>query len=339
MNVLITGATGFIGSHLVKVFSKHHRVTVFVRPSSDLRYISRYSPQVIRGELSDTEALSKALIGQDSVIHAAAMASDWGEYREFHRVNVEGSLSVLEGLSKGTRMIHVSTNAVLGEEDCKEAKPVHAPRRPRLWYPLESVFPSAMNHYRVSKCIAEQLLIRRALQRDLGLTVIRPVWVYGPREFHAGPYEYCRTVLSGVPVMPGCADNRFQTIYVEDLARIILRIAENPTSGVTIYNAGNPEIPTMREYWRSWCRALGKSIPWSLPKWLLMPIGMLLEAIWTFLGIKTPPLFTRARVEMFYASNVYEVKSLTDALAPFSFTSLDRGIRKTVRWWRLYKFL
>ncbi|MBF0545611.1 MAG: NAD-dependent epimerase/dehydratase family protein [Candidatus Riflebacteria bacterium] len=339
MNVLITGATGFIGSHLVKVFSKHHRVTVFIRPSSDLRFISRYSPRVVRGEFSDSRALSEALSGQDVVVHTAAMASDWGDYRDFYRVNVEGSLSVIETLPKGTRMIHVSTNAVLGEEDCPTPKPVDAPRRPRLMYPLESIFPSAMNYYRISKCIAEQLIIKRAEQRDIGLTVVRPVWVYGPREFHAGPYEYCQTVLSGVPVMPGCADNKFQTVYVEDLAKIILRISENQSSKVMIYNVGNPEIPTMQDYWGSWCRALGKAAPRDIPKWLLMPLAFFLEALWTLFGFKTPPLFTRARVEMFYASNVYEVKALIEALAPLPFTSLDRGIRKTIRWWRLYKFL
>ncbi|HOT29275.1 MAG TPA: NAD(P)-dependent oxidoreductase [Candidatus Ozemobacteraceae bacterium] len=339
MNILITGASGFIGSHLVKVFSKRHRVTAFLRPTSNTRFIDRYGPRIVRGELSDGEALAAALTGQDLVVHAAALAADWGEYREFHRANVEGSLAVLEALPPGARMIHLSTNAVLGEEDCDRPKPVDAPRRPRLMYPLETVFPSAMNSYRVSKCIAEQLLIRRAENRRVGLTVVRPVWVYGPREFHAGPWEYCKTVLAGTPAMPGRDGNLFQTIFVEDLARIILRIAENQASGVAVYNAGNPEVPTMRDYWERWCRHLGMPAPRLLPKRLLMPLGLALEALWTLLGIRTPPLFTRARVEMFYASNVYDVKTLLDDLGPIAFTPLDRGIRKTIRWWRMNGFL
>ena len=339
MNVLITGASGFIGSHLVKVFSKQHRVTAFLRPTSNPRFIDRYRPRIVRGELADPDALAGALAGQDLVVHAAALAADWGDYREFHRANVEGSLAVLEALPSGARMIHLSTNAVLGEEDCDRPKPVDAPRRPRLMYPLETVFPSAMNSYRVSKCIAEQLLMKKAANRGISLTVLRPVWVYGPREFHAGPFEYCKTVLAGTPAMPGRPGNRFQTIFVEDLARLVLRIGERQAPGIAVYNAGNPEIPTMRDYWERWCRGLGTPAPRLLPRWLLLPLGLALEALWTALGCKTPPLFTRARVEMFYASNVYEVKTLLDDFGPFAFTPLDRGIRKTIRWWRLYKFL
>ncbi|MBF0502682.1 MAG: NAD-dependent epimerase/dehydratase family protein [Candidatus Riflebacteria bacterium] len=339
MNVLITGASGFIGSHIARLFAGRHQVTVMARQGSDLRFLRLKNMRIVRGDLETPETIAAAVAGQDLIIHAAAKATDWGSYPDFHRVNIEGSLALIDALPAGARMIHISSNAVLGEEDCTQPKGVDAQRRPRLPYFLESVFPSAMNHYRISKAIAEQLLEKRARTRGISLTIVRPVWVYGPREFHAGPYEYCKTVLSGVPLMPGIPDNFFHVIFVEDLAKIILKISESQKAGVHMYNVGHPEVPKMDAYWGMWCAALGRAKPRLIPEWLIFPIGVFLELLWTAIGLKTPPLFTRARTYMFYASNVYDVRKVIDEFDFHDFTPLEYGIRKTVRWWRMNRFL
>lgn len=339
MKILITGATGFIGSHLTRTFCRDHQVFALVRPGSDARFIRRYPITRVEGDLHSGEALKTLLAGIDLVIHAAARASDWGDYPDFHQVNVEGSLNLINALPATAKMIHISTNAVLGEEDHSGPKPENAPYSPVLPYVFESFLPSGMNHYRLSKALAEQLVIRRAEIRGIPLTVIRPVWVYGPREFHAGPYEYCQTVQIGIPALPGCSTNRFHVIFVEDLARIVKHIAERQAPGIEIYHVGNPEIPFMADYWRGFCRELKCSRPKELPKFLVYWLGIFLEAIWMLWGAKNPPLLTRARIYLFYAENVYTVNKLLQDFPEVSFTPLARGIRKTVRWWRLNGFL
>lgn len=339
MKVLITGAAGFVGSHLVKAFCRRHEVTALVRATSKRAFLARYPIRVVEADLTDRARLAPLLAGFDLVVHAAARVSDWGSYPEFFAANVEASLNLVEALPPRTRLIFLSSTAVIGEEDCPSAKDETAPYRPVLPYVGERLLPSAMNHYRLTKAIAEQMVIRKAETKALDLTVVRPVWVFGPREFHAGPYEYCRTVLDGLPLLPGSPSNRFHVIFVEDLARLVLALAEAPPPGLAIYHAGHPEVPRMQEYWDLYCRALGRPRPRIFPPALLMPVAFALEWLYALAGTSRPPLITRARLTMFAADNVYAVDRIRQRVPGFVFTPLARAVRKTVRWWRLYKFL
>ncbi len=351
MNVLITGAAGFIGSHLVKAFCRRHRVTALVRKTSSRRFLARYPVKILEGDLADRGLLDAVVPRFDLVIHAAGKVSDWGSYPEFFAANVEGTLNLVEALApappaadgrppdRRPRLILISSNAVLGEEDCPLPKDENAPYRPVLPYPLEACLPSAMNHYRLTKTLAEQAVISKAEARGFDLTVIRPVWVFGPREFHAGPFEYCRTVLAGVPCLPGSRRNRFHVIFVEDLARLVLAIAERQPAGIHVFNAGHPDVPRMDAFWGLFCQALGRPQPVPFPPAVLLPLAILLEFLYTLAGAAAPPLFTRARLTMFAADNVYAVDKVQHTFGFTSFTPLSRAVRKTVRWWRQFQFL
>lgn len=341
MKILVTGANGFIGSHIVRAFHKTRRaqITALVRPSADLRFIRRYPVEIMHGDLADAAFTRDQMQAFPSVVHAGGKVGDWGDYEDFFKTNVLGSLRLFDATRQDSDFVYISSNAVLGEEHEPEAKGETSARLPVLEYAGESLLPSAMNHYRLTKALAEILLIRRAKQTGRRLTVIRPVWVFGPREFNAGPYEYCKTIDSGVPLMPGCNSNRFHTIYAGDLAKIVVKISENLKDGVNIYNVGNPQVPLMQDYWAAFCSAMGVKPPQHLPKWLLYPPAMLLEAAYSLAGAANPPLFTRARVYMFYANNVYNVDKVIDDYGTNEFTSLARATRLTVRWWRMNGYL
>ena len=293
----------------------------------------------MHGDLASAAFSSDQMHTFDGVVHAGGKVGDWGDYKDFFKTNVLGSLRLFDAARQDTGFVYISSNAVLGEEDEPGAKDETAARRPVLAYAGEGLLSSAMNHYRLSKALAEILLIRRAKQTGRRLTVIRPVWVFGPREFNAGPYEYCKTIASGVPLMPGCNSNRFHTIYAGDLAKIVVKVCENLKDGVNIYNVGNPQVPLMQDYWAAFCSAMGVKPPQHLAKWLLYPPAMLLEAAYSLAGTKEPPLFTRARVYMFYASNVYNVSKAIEESGFDQFTSLEKATKLTVRWWRMNGYL
>jgi nucleoside-diphosphate-sugar epimerase len=314
-------------------------VTALVRPSADIRFIRRYPIEIMHGDLAEGSFDPAQMQAFDTIVHAGGKVGDWGDYQDFYRTNVLGSLALFDATRHDSGFIHISSNAVLGEEDEAQAKAEDAERRPVLEYAGENLLPSAMNHYRLSKAVAEMLLIARAKQAGRRLTVIRPVWVFGPREFNAGPYEYCKTVKSGVPVMPGCDSNRFHTIYAGDLARIVAKVSENIKAGINIYNVGNPQVERMADYWSAFCAAMGVKAPRHIPKWLLYPPAMLMEAVCSLIGTAEPPLFTRARVYMFYASNVYNVSKVLEDYDIDKFTSLEKATRVTVRWWRMNGYL
>jgi nucleoside-diphosphate-sugar epimerase len=343
VRVALTGANGFLGSHVARALTRAGwPVTALVRKGADTKFLARLKNLTIV-ELEETSqpTLRAAMEGCDALVHAAALAKDWGRWEEFHEANVALTRRVLGAAAElGLKhVVHVSTNAVLGEEDCRRAKVETDPHAPRLPYFLEDAFPSAMNFYRRTKAEAESWATGFARERGLNLTVLRPVWIFGPRELHAGPSEYAKTVASGLPVFPGSDRNLFHPVYVGDVARAVKLALEKARPGVEVFNIGPPQVLPMATYFGYYCEALGRRRPRQLPKWLLYPAALGLELAATLARAKTPPLLTRARVYMFFADNVYDVGAAERALGFRAETDVRRAVRLTVRWWQQNGYL
>jgi nucleoside-diphosphate-sugar epimerase len=338
----VTGANGFLGSHIVRTLCRqHHRVLAFVRPDASVGFLKYSRAQIIRVDYRDEAALARALASVEVVVHNAALATDWAPRVEFYESNVETVTRVMRAASVAgvRRFVHISSNAVVGEEDCLEAKPESAPYRPRLDYVFESLLSSDMNAYRETKAAGEQRALAMARQRGFDLTVLRPVWIYGPRELHAGPYEYCKTILTGLPWFPGSRSNRFHAVYVGDVAKAVATVIQRQPKGIRVYHVGPREVPLQYEYFAKFARQLGIRQPRPMPRWLLLPFVFLLELLYRCFRSKTPPLLTRARLEMFYASNVYDTQAMARDLEFTADTPLEWGVRVTVRWWQLFGYL
>jgi nucleoside-diphosphate-sugar epimerase len=312
-----------------------------IRDSSSDAFLRHSGARIVRVDYADPAALSRSLDGVDALVHNAARASDWGRLSEFMDANVSLVRRVLEAARAAgvRRLVHISSNCVLGEEDCAAPKNEAAPYRPRLPYPLGRFWPSAMNYYRETKALGEKLALELARRYALELTVLRPVWIFGPREFHAGPYEYARTIAGGTPLFPGRRDNRFHVVYAGDVARAVQCVLDQKPSGVRIYNVGTPEAPRMYDYWGLYAKHLGVRQPSPLCAWLLWPLALLLEALYQLVGAKHPPLLTRSRLYVAYANNVYETSRISEELGFVADSDLDRAVRVTVRWWQLFGFL
>jgi len=339
--LFLTGATGFIGSNLLEKFVKEgYYVVALTRPTSDIKFIRQYvnngKVEIKEGDFKNESGLSGLMAGCDTLVHCASFVGDWGRKRDYYDTNVLGTRNVLEaGRKSGIDFIFlVSSNAVLGEEDCLEPKAEDSPYNPAFPYFLRNVFESDMNHYRNTKALAEKEAVEQASLNQSNLTVVRPVWTYGPREFNAGPYIFCKSVLSGNRFFPGSRTNKFHTIYVEDLSEMIFRLIEKRKEGVNIFNAGSQEVTTLDEFWKTFCDSLGKKHPIYLPRSLVYPIGLTMEALYKTFKSKEAPLLTRARVEMGYCNNIYDVERIHEEIGPIEETPLDRGVDETVRWWR-----
>ena len=339
--IFITGGTGFIGSNLIRELVKQsYRVKALTRKNSNLRFISAYNIETVKGDLKNLKSVENAMKGCETVIHLAALARDWGMQKNFYDINVGGTKNVLKAAKKNNIkfLIDLSTNADLGEEDCLKAKDENSPYNCRYKYFLSNFWESDMNHYRCSKTQAEKAVISFCRKNNINLTVLRPVWVYGPREFHSGPYYFCKYISSGIRLLQGCKTNKFHVIYVKDLAKVITKILKNPQEGINIYNVGSQYVPTMDEFWRLFCKYLKVKPPIYLPKFLTYPIGIIMEAFYKLLRIKNSSDLTRARVAMGYDNNIYDVSKIHKKLE-FKETPLEKGVETTVRWWRRNGFL
>ena len=336
MKIVITGAAGFIGSHITRRLVKEgFDVTALLRKESSLKFLPK-NIKIIYADIRDPSSLKEALYGFDLVIHNAAFASDWGRREDFYLTNVTGTRNILNAIkeNKINRLILTSTVGVMGEEDCKNFKNEDSPYKPRLNYFLSRIFESDLNHYRLTKTIAEKEAILFSLENNINLTVIRPSWVYGPREFSSGPYIFCKALRAGLVFIPAGEKNRLSVIYVEDLAEAYLEAVKKNLAGTHIFIISNGQPVLANEYLGAFARELGRKHLFFMPEFLFTPFGLLFEVLYKIFGIKNSPLLTRSRVKLFYCNNLYDPSKARLKLGFEAKTSLGLGVKKTVRWWR-----
>jgi len=342
LKVLVTGASGFIGGHVTRyLVSRGAEVCCLIRHSSDTGFISDLPVKMPEGDITDIKSLQSAFAGMDAIIHAAAMVGDWGSYEEFYRVNVVGTMNVLQAAIDNSinRVVVTGSVSSYGEEDHQGLKDESSPYNSHYHYFLDRHFPSGMNHYRDTKAISTKEAVDFAGKHGLNLIVLEPVWVYGENEFSSGFYEYVKTVRSGVFVMPGSNKNTFHVIYAGDLARAYYLAITGDLKGVRRIIPGNPSPEKMSRIYRLFCEAAGLKKPILLPKFITYPIGFILELIYHALRMKNPPLLSRARVNMFYDSIGFNTARASELLHPDEMIPLEEGIRKTVQWYRENKYL
>lgn len=341
-SVIITGATGFVGSHVVRMFcEKGIKVGCLVRKESNLSNIEGLPVQLVYGDITDFYCMKSAFKGYDFVIHIAAYARDWGKYEDFYKVNVEGTLKVLQACFENgiQNVIITATNSVYGEEDCAHIKDEHSPCKSHYKYFLDKLFPCKMNYYRDSKALARQKAIEYASEKGINLTILEPVWVYGEREFNTGFFEYIKTAKSGIPFLPGSKRNKFHVVYARDLARAYYLVYLNKLKGINNFIIGNKEAEKMDRIYSLFCEKANVRKPLNLPKFVFYPIGFTMELLYTLFDMKEAPLLTRGRVNMFYDNIEYSTKRAQDLLGFTSEYSLEEGIERTVNWYRDQKLI
>lgn len=212
--VLVTGANGFIGSHLVEnLLSRGHAVRCLVRKASDLRWIQGLNTELVFGDLTDGNSLKKALRGVDWVFHLGGITKALDK-DTFVQINVEGTKKILETLvtlkNKPDRFIYVSSQAAVGPS--QDGKPVSEKNK-----------PEPVTEYGRSKLAAENVVFE--FKNKIPVSVVRPPCVFGPRDrdvleiFKMAKFHF----------FPSMADvnQSASLIFVEDLVRGLVMIADS----------------------------------------------------------------------------------------------------------------
>jgi nucleoside-diphosphate-sugar epimerase/FAD/FMN-containing dehydrogenase len=256
--VCVTGGSGGIGQALLERLHSTYRVRVLIRARTDaLPGWEGRGYDLVRGDLSDEEALRRLVDGATYVFHCAARIG--GPYAESRAVNVDGTrrLARLAAEHGCRRFVHISSVAVYSGAPVESAYTEDLPVAER----------DDMAVYSRTKLQGETALRDVCRDRGLEFTIIRPTCVYGPRtkSYTCTPIEL---MSKGLPVMVGSGHGLMDAVYVDDLAEAIVLAAESPIAAGEVFNIGH-ELVTWAEFYRSYGEMLNRpvrSVPESFLK-------------------------------------------------------------------------
>jgi 2-alkyl-3-oxoalkanoate reductase len=251
MLTVVTGGTGFLGSHLVRTLRERGAdVRVLLRPGSPPGIVPS-GVEVRVGDIRDGDALREAFAGAATVFHLAGLTAPWGPRHRYLEINVGGTEAVVKACMAGRvgRLVHVSSMVVLGIECDRRGLTEEAP------YAKTFVSP-----YEESKVSAERLVLERARAADLPVVVVRPGMGWGPGERVILP-SLIRAMSSPLFFMVGNGRNTLDLSYARNVAHALWLAATRPEAPGRVYNLADGSGTTCREYLTTLARALGLRVP------------------------------------------------------------------------------
>jgi nucleoside-diphosphate-sugar epimerase len=324
MKVLVTGATGLVGSHLVDLLvNRGERPRVLVQPGDVAHDVPAGSVEPYTGDVRDRAVLEAAMSDVECVFHCAARTGPWGPEDEYESTNVRG-LETLVGVASAAgvrRVVHVSSITVHGN-DVRGAADEDAP------------FGAEPNPYSRSKVAGERLLQRIIKDTGAPVTIVRPGWVYGPRD-GASFARFATMIRDGRMVTIGSGENRVPLIYVTDVALGVLQAAESDRATGRTYLLVNDEPVTQREYLGAIARELGVPPPSRrIPYRPALMLGAGLEAVARLARRRQPPPLMRYGVQMLGGENRFSIERARRELGFSPQVDLAEGVRRSVEWFR-----
>jgi nucleoside-diphosphate-sugar epimerase len=323
---VITGATGLLGSHIAEALVKRgERVRALVRPTSDLSFLRGLGAELAVGDLHDAESLRRAVGSADVVYHCAARVGDWGPWSLYRREIIDATGNLLDACraAGAGRVLYVSSVTVYGHpRDRGLAITEDAPLGQRLYW--------FWDYYCRSKIAAE------ALARAAGpsVTIVRPSWIYGPRDRTSLP-RLMAAFRAGRVTLIGSGDNLLNVVYAADVAEGAVLAANHPEAGGRAYNLCSEGEVTQRQFLDALTEVLGQPpVRRRVPFWLAYAGGFLSEVIGRAIFLKRPPHITRYAVGLVGRPTRFSIAWAREQLGWRPQVGARDGLRRTLDWWQ-----
>lgn len=319
--IAVTGATGFVGSHLTRrLLADGHTVAVLVRDPAKLQSLGLEPSRVVAGDICDAGAVGRLLEGVDAVIHTVSNFRTASQTRaEAEAVNVGGTRTVLEQAERAgvRRFVHCSTIGVHGNVAVTPA--------------TETTPFAPGDDYQETKAEAEEVVRARIGATSMGITTIRPCSIYGPGDMRM--LKMFRMLASRRFMMLGpCRDN-FHAVYIDDLVEGFLLALSHPAAVGETFLIGGPGYLPLADYIAAAARAVDAPMPWlRLPYAPMNLAAVVCERLCAPLRIE-PPLHVR-RVRFFKNNRAFDISKAEKSLGYRPAVTLDDGLARTVAWYR-----
>ncbi len=323
MNYLITGATGFVGPHLIKkLMDNGHACRCLVRPGSEKKISHIAGVEIVTGDIEHPETLIGIAKNMDCLIHMATLGhmSNFNvSEAQFDAVNVGGTVNIMKAaLDAGVKkIVHCSTVAAMGI--CRDIPATEK----------SECFPH--HPYGRSKLRAEKEVLRMVREESLPAVIIRFSMVYGPGD-RRDMLKLVRMAKKGLFPKVGNRPKLTPLIHVDDAIDGLLLAAEKGMPGeiYLITNRQSEPFDAIRKIIQD---ALGSRKPTLyVPEWAALAAAAFIEKTFSFIG-KSPPV-SRKNIESTLADRVFSIEKAKKELGFNPKIDPCAGIKETVIWYR-----
>jgi nucleoside-diphosphate-sugar epimerase len=337
---LVTGASGFIGSHMLEVLKEAgHRIRATDTPAAldaapaPGRYpdmVKRLADEVVPADLCQGD-LGELVKGVDYVFHIAAIFSYSAPMALLERVNVGGTERLLQALKDHNpevkRLVLWGAGGCYGQPQA-DLLPVHEDRHPK----------NPQTAYLQSKWKQEQLVHRLTEEYGISYASVRPYTVYGPRGLYGGGELLMQTATMARPMIPKNFTFRIPFVHARDVARAALHLAQHPDAHRQAYNLADDVPYTTVDFFRLMADMHGRKlrllpgVPLGVVKGAMRGAAGILGPLAKIMGKKSPLEKDIATLFGwdFWVSN----EKLRSTGFEFQFPDAAQGIRETLHWFR-----
>lgn len=324
---LLTGATGFVGSHVAEALAaRGEPVHAVVRPGSDTALLEKLGVRLFRGDLTDPAVLKEAAEGTDVVIHCGAKVGDWGPVEEYRKVNVEGLRNLLDAVRGRPlhRFVLVSTLGVY------EARHHHGTDE------TEPLPERHIDGYTQSKVEAEKLAQEAHRKDGIPVTVLRPGFVYGPRDRTVLP-RIAGRLQEGSVIYIAKGKYALNTTYVTNLVDAILLAVDSPAAVGEVFNVTDGEFVSKRRFFEAIADGIGAARPRkSVPVWLARILARWREGKFRRENRPYPPRVTQAQLKFAGLNLDFSIAKARTKLGYSPRVSFEEGMRAALAWFNAH---
>ena len=326
--ILVTGASGFVGSAVVRhLLQAGHQVRVLVRPTSARINFTGLPVETMEGDLRDPDALARAVAGVQFVFHVAADYRLWARNpQDIVRTNVEGTRNVMNAalIARVERIVYTSSVATLKSRLDGKASDETLRLNPE----------SAVGAYKYSKVVAERMVDAMVAEHNLPAVIVNPSTPIGQRDVRPTPTG--RIIIEAAAGrIPAYVDTGLNLVHVDDVAAGHLAALEKGRQGER-YILGGQDV-LLGDMLREIARQVGRAPPrLRLPRRLIFPIAYGAEAIAYFSGREPFVTTTGLRLAkdyMFFTSAKAE-RELGYRARPY-----NEAIAEAIAWFRQHNYL
>jgi nucleoside-diphosphate-sugar epimerase len=325
LDVLVTGANGFVGRHLVLALQERgDRVRALSSPAGDVGWLAEHEVAIFRGDVRATDALAEPMRGADAIVHLAAETKKkWGPAQVAYHINVTGTENVCRAvLTAGVRrLVHVSTSAVYNL----------AVRRPVT----EDVALQPLDDpYCLTKAQGDRLVQRMIRDDHLPAVIVRLGALLGPGDgLNFG--RLADRVRSGKAIIVGSGNNVVDFVYVTDVVQALLKALDSERAVGQIYNISNDQPLTQKQYLSAIAQEMGVWPPRvHVPYHAMYAAAYAAERVSMLSGYRIRPVITRHGIKILGGEGRLSIDKARRHLGYVPQTPMREAVRLTAAWYK-----